>query len=627
MTIIANRYFWLLLLITSLTMASLALNSRLASGHAAFESSQPPPNSVLDAVPTQVTIHFTEPLEPSQTGAELLDSSGSAVEGATSAVDTADSFALILTVPPILSPGTYVVSWRNVSTADGHPMEGFFSFSIQTAGDASGAVAALDGETGGPPYWWVSVVKWVAYLGLALVVAGWPLWLLVLQPAFGADDSGYGDLQSGVWRLLTAGVLTFEVGSIAALYNQAWAADPDARIANRIRDVLTETRYGEIWFYRLVALAAFVVLSIVAVHRGSKLLRIAAALAALAIPLWLSLIAHASAHTVGRGAAITNSWLHFGASMVWTGGLVYLVLATHLTRRMNREAMVELVPRFSVIAIACWIIMALTGTYTSWLVVGSVEAATGTDYGKTLIAKLTLLAAALAFAAVNFLVLTPQLKRNESNSTKRFSASVIAECLLAVAALLTVGRLVGLQPARDAHAQAQPAGIVQTVSASDHELRLTISPGAPGPNVYTIAGDDIPADPEVEALIRLTRPGATEAERELKLARQPDGSFSGSGSELSLTGEWKLELIIRKIGSFQWEAETIAPIPATGAGHDATHGWRFDTVGLIGMLGVAVGVVLGAGAFLVDRTRRIAVSAAAAAALVIGVAGMAAGKI
>ena len=451
----------------------------------------------------------------------------------------------------------------------------------------------------------------------------------MLQPAFGADDSGFGDLQSGVWQLLTAGVLIFEGGSIAALYNQAWLVDPNGAIGGRIWDVLTETRYGRIWFYRLAALAIFVVLSIAAVHWSSKRLRIIAAAAGFAIPLSLSLIAHASAQTVGRGAAITNSWLHFSASMVWAGGLAYLILATQLTRRSNRDAMVVLVPRFSVVAIACWITMALTGTYTSWLMVGSLDAATETDYGKTLIAKLILLAAALAFAAANILVLAPRLKRGTAESTSRFSASVMAEALLVVAALLTVGRLVGLQPARDALSQAKPAGIVQSVDASDHSLTLTISPGTAGPNTYTVSGADVPADPKVEALIRLTRPGASTADKELQLTRQPDGSFSGRGSDFSLIGDWGLEVIVRQIGSFQWSAQTTATISqSTQSGSSGEiEGWRFDTISLFGILAVAAAIGQGAYAFLGHREKRASWLAGSAGVLVVGIAAMIAGRI
>ena len=158
-----------------LVLLGLAICTVTVSGHAAFESSDPSPDAILATPPADVTIRFTEPLEPSQSSAELLDPTGAVIEQAISFVDQSDPYVMHLTIPTELGAGTYVVSWRNFSTADGHPMEGYFAFSVQSETEQSTAIATLDEKPGGPPGWWISVVKWIAYLGLALVVAGWPL--------------------------------------------------------------------------------------------------------------------------------------------------------------------------------------------------------------------------------------------------------------------------------------------------------------------------------------------------------------------------------------------------------------------------------------------------------------------
>ena len=60
-----------------------------ASAHANLADANPAPNSVLDTSPSRITIWFTEPLEPSFSAIEVLDSQGSRVDNDDSVVDRA----------------------------------------------------------------------------------------------------------------------------------------------------------------------------------------------------------------------------------------------------------------------------------------------------------------------------------------------------------------------------------------------------------------------------------------------------------------------------------------------------------------------------------------------------------
>jgi hypothetical protein len=92
----------------------------------------------------------------------------------------------------------------------------------------------------------------------------------------------------------------------------------------------------------------------------------------------------------------------------------------------------------------------------------------------------------------------------------------------------------------------------------------------------------------VEGLLRLTPPGATQAQKEIKLTRQPDGTFAGSGSELALDGDWQIETIVRQIGSFQWQQRATVTIGPTAAPAQFRSGaWRFDGLGGAGMIVLA----------------------------------------
>jgi copper resistance protein C len=98
-----------------------------AGAHAHLDRASPAPDSMVQAAPNEVTLWFTQSLEPSFSSAEVRDSSGARVDRG-ARVDEADSTLLHVTLTP-LPPGTYSVHWRVVSV-DTHRTEGDFSFRV-----------------------------------------------------------------------------------------------------------------------------------------------------------------------------------------------------------------------------------------------------------------------------------------------------------------------------------------------------------------------------------------------------------------------------------------------------------------------------------------------------------------
>ncbi|MFT4065098.1 copper homeostasis periplasmic binding protein CopC [Paraburkholderia sp.] len=99
-----------------------------AFAHAHLISSVPAANA--DAVaPTEVTIHFTEPLEPAFSTITLADASGKSAVATASTVDSQDARTMHLALPP-LDAGRYAVHWVAVAT-DGHRTQGDFAFNVK----------------------------------------------------------------------------------------------------------------------------------------------------------------------------------------------------------------------------------------------------------------------------------------------------------------------------------------------------------------------------------------------------------------------------------------------------------------------------------------------------------------
>jgi methionine-rich copper-binding protein CopC len=99
-----------------------------AFAHAHLASSAPAANAEVVA-PTEVAIHFTEPLEPTFSKITVADVGGKAVAAAASDVDNQD--AKVMHVPlSQLSAGRYAVHWIAVAT-DGHRTQGDFAFNVK----------------------------------------------------------------------------------------------------------------------------------------------------------------------------------------------------------------------------------------------------------------------------------------------------------------------------------------------------------------------------------------------------------------------------------------------------------------------------------------------------------------
>jgi methionine-rich copper-binding protein CopC len=96
-----------------------------AHGHAAFIVSNPAPDSSVGALPEQLTITFSESVSRAGTLILVIGPDGAPVSGEMTV--EANVASTVLTGG---GPGTYLVTWSNVSLDDGHEASGTFSFTV-----------------------------------------------------------------------------------------------------------------------------------------------------------------------------------------------------------------------------------------------------------------------------------------------------------------------------------------------------------------------------------------------------------------------------------------------------------------------------------------------------------------
>lgn len=109
--------------------AALLGTASVAFAHAHLRSADPAVDSTVAAAPKEVTITFSEAVEPGFSSIEVQDGSGKRVDDGKP--HTAASDGKLLSVGlSTLAPGTYTVTWH-ATAVDTHKTDGTFSFTVK----------------------------------------------------------------------------------------------------------------------------------------------------------------------------------------------------------------------------------------------------------------------------------------------------------------------------------------------------------------------------------------------------------------------------------------------------------------------------------------------------------------
>ena len=108
-----------------LTLAS----AGAALAHGDLATSNPAAGATVKAAPAEVSITFTEEVEPSFSGIEVQDAEGQRVDQGEAHSAPDDAKVLIVGLKP-LAPGTFKVLWHN-NSLDSDKEKGTFEFTVK----------------------------------------------------------------------------------------------------------------------------------------------------------------------------------------------------------------------------------------------------------------------------------------------------------------------------------------------------------------------------------------------------------------------------------------------------------------------------------------------------------------
>jgi copper transport protein len=507
-------------------LAGLLALPAAASAHALLQSADPAAGSSLASSPTSITLTFGEQPDPRLSSVKVLSSDGRDVTGGAPVEAVSGRPATLRVALPQLPDGVYTVSWRTLSTVDGHVASGSFAFGVGVAPPTPGtsSPATLEQSPSASPA--AAIARSLLYVGLVLL--------------FGFGFVGLITDESVPRRLLAMAVLGWVLSAIgtAGVLGVQWS-DTGADV----RSVLGSS-LGIASAERIGALILTGAATLLVVARRSRVGRGLLALTAGAAALGMLadvLTGHAAAGTL-IPIQVSAQWLHVVAIGVWIGGLAGLLLAV---RGRPDDVKARWVRTFSTWAGIALVVVVVTGVIRAVDELGSIDALFNTDFGRLLIAKSGLLLVLALLGATNRFINVPRAARVLAG-LRRVGTTEVA---VAAVVLLLTGILVNVAPPASAGgpttpAPAPPLTVISSDFGTSVRMRLSFSPGAAGPNQVTAVVTDYDTGAPVQAdslslrfsLASKSGVGGST----LQLQQSGPGTFAGSSSNLSIDGIWQV---------------------------------------------------------------------------------------
>jgi copper transport protein len=514
-----------------LAVVWLAAGPYPASAHALLASSVPADGASVDTAPAEATLTFTETPDLALAVVHVLDSSGKQVEAGKARAVPGEPYQLRVPLSA-LGKGTYTLTWRTTSSVDGHTTAGSIAFGVgvpaAVAGE-EGAAAAVRTPTPTP----IGIAgRWLFYVGVVLLLGAATVGAFVVS-----DPAAISRAMLGSAWVVAAGGLVLTI------------ADQRANSETSLGNLLSSST-GHKLTTQVVAVGIAGATVAWACLRRSRSARAMVGVGAAAAMLARAVAGHADASSA-RWFTVGVQWIHLVSVGAWVGGLVWLLVAM---RRGDAGQGPGLARRFSSIATVTLALVAVSGTVRALDEVGAWTRLLHTDFGVALSVKVGIFSVLVALGAVSRFRHVPRATPGPAGDGLR--RLVRAEVVVGAAVLGATAVLAGFPPSVLVAAASKPRPTpvpAVTVTGNDYatsvRVRLVVTPGLPGPNVFDAmvadydSGKPSPAE-GVSLRFQLSdQPDVSGAT--LELARSPDDHWRGTGRGLSIDGKWAVTALVR----------------------------------------------------------------------------------
>jgi copper transport protein len=300
------------------------------------------------------------------------------------------------------------------------------------------------------------------------------------------------------------------------------------------------------------------------------------------------------------------------------GGLLALIVGVIPVLRRNRAEFTPLVKatwgsygKYAALSVG---VVFASGLYNTGRQIASLDALLTTLYGQLLLSKVGLMMVVGLFGMLNSMMLHPQLAAPLARlfhrpqgwtpmALKRLPYLVLVEFSLGFFIFLFAGMLTSTSPARGPEFAPSTRDLPNSLSQGVDDLLVSFSaqPNQPGENLITVRAVSTrrPAPaPIMRVILRFTFQGQDLGTSSLDAVEIEPGVYRVGGSSLSMTGAWKVQVIVRRkgiedsIAAFNWTVASPGPARARLVSNQPWGNSLGIAAGiiLVGILSLAVGI-------------------------------------
>jgi copper transport protein len=540
----------------------------LASAHAALLRTFPAASGTVNALPAEVGLTYSEPVEPRFAVVSVTNAAGEQQTSGSPQRSPTNANQLVVPLRTV-GEGWYLVYWRVIST-DGHPVRGAFTFAVgPNPGPAPQFVIPSLSESAATPR--LLIARWAMFLSMMAAIGLFVLRMLTARPMFRRVPGTSLDPLSVLF------VIAIAVALVATpIYVELSTAEFAGRSFFDFGDVvplIRDSAFGRAYTDLELVLALFAVAAVIAIlidrpdrpqRSVAELLALDGALVAAAAALLVPGLAGHAAQTSPRGLALALDWVHLAGGSLWIGGLVGLVLVwVTLGSDLRLSGLQVVVPRFSRVALGSVLLVIATGIWASFLHLPTVASLWQTSYGKALVVKVAILLGALLLGGANNQRTVPRLAVADvepvpaESAASMLRALVSLEVAIVAAVIFAAGVLSSLAPPSKALAsigkssvRVGPGPITKVVNRQGYRLEFRVSPNrAAVPNAFTlkITKNGAPVR-NADVTTTFTMLDMEMGQQGYRLQEVSPGVYTQSKPALVMVGHWGLTFDIEPPG-------------------------------------------------------------------------------
>jgi copper transport protein len=509
----------------------------------------------------------------------------------------------------LIKDGVYSVSWLTLSLDDGHVAKGTYVVGVGNFTDSQTVPknASQQKDLFTPI---LAIIKAPIIIGevciLGFVFSQLYLWKDLNRIGLG---SAIHLLSKAKMRTLitTSSIVMIALSTSYFLFQAAVLTENDSSYFDYLSMLFFDTNNGIVWLLRIICCVTLLSL----VHFYSKIAPknsgdISTSYTRSTIVLWILLltigifiavnssISHSSSVESWSQIGIFTDFVHTVVVSIWIGGLTYISYVffpniTYVTKIISdnvqavsiQQISVELLmlARFSILATISIAIISITGLFLAWLHILTIDELLVSDYGRTLIVKLSIALLVIIFGGYHQFWINrifnlcyvernygekPNIKKPRFKLPASVKSTIKIEAILMLFILAAASLLTVTSPPSQDHQMIHAgtsdnqvssdmnSNFVQTLEIQGVPISIHISPFVVGFNNFTVnfLGENQNVTKVSNVFIEFKKADLSLSAINAKLESSNDTAYSTFGGYLSQPGEWDLKITVQRSGSY-----------------------------------------------------------------------------